>query len=290
MIYILYLYNNYVNLSFNLYFMESLPKRLRIAVHAANKYFDLVPIFPESDAVQSDMVELVDAGLETKCYLESDGFIAGLNPPDSMEKAVSKNKTYAALQKAHIPYPRTLFLPPPSNHEQLRAAIRSALLFASRVGYPLVIKPDRGSAGIGVRLIRHEPELILLLRDYLSAFGDTLLQQLTEGREYRILILRNKILCAFERLGRGCNDNYELAEINTLSASWSDILIQAARATGLNYCGIDLKGCDVESAKLSEGNILDINGHPAINRLIRLKGLEYAENIYRELFRFILNQ
>jgi pimeloyl-ACP methyl ester carboxylesterase/membrane protein DedA with SNARE-associated domain len=72
-----------------------------------------------------------------------------------------------------------------SPEERIREA--DAFMTRQRQGFPVVLKPDTGERGSGVRVVRSSDEL----RQYLTdAEGDVLIQQYVEGREFGVFYYR----------------------------------------------------------------------------------------------------
>lgn len=68
-----------------------------------------------------------------------------------------------------------------------RLALAESFLERHRLGYPVVLKPDTGERGSGVRVIRTPEELGVYLA---RAGGDTIIQEYVEGREYGVFYYR----------------------------------------------------------------------------------------------------
>jgi hypothetical protein len=66
-------------------------------------------------------------------------------PPEAMRQA----KDVSALKAIGIPLPRTVWMQDTQHIEEA----------AERIGFPCVVKPPVGSAGVGVRLVKHPDEL-----------------------------------------------------------------------------------------------------------------------------------
>jgi len=79
--------------------------------------------------------------------------------------------------------------------------ISTALEYAHKLGYPLIVKPNSGSQGKGVEKVFTDEELRIALNNIFEKCGDkvALVQKFVEGNDYRIVVLDNEIICAYRR-------------------------------------------------------------------------------------------
>ena len=82
-----------------------------------------------------------------------------VNGPRALDLEISKARQYAALEAAGIKTPRTVLV---AGKDRLAAAAREHF---SAGGEPVILKPNRGGKGLGVRLF-HTPEA---LADYVES-------------------------------------------------------------------------------------------------------------------------
>jgi len=124
-----------------------------------------------------------------------------LNPVGASD--IAKDKDYANFFMRRLRYPtipgKTFF------SDEWAAAIgskrdaRAAARFASR-RYPCIVKPNSGSQGEGVALVRNKKELLRALKEVFKYDRVALVQTHVRGRDYRIVVLDNEIISAYERI------------------------------------------------------------------------------------------
>lgn len=107
-----------------------------------------------------------------------------------------KETTRILLQRAGIPVPqgRTFSGEDPGRLYE----------YAKRIGYPVVLKPAAGSMGVGVTAnIRDESELrsaLTRFKDSVMKHDDLIVEQHIHGRDYRIMVLGDRVIAAVERI------------------------------------------------------------------------------------------
>jgi 3-methylcrotonyl-CoA carboxylase alpha subunit len=99
----------------------------------------------------------------------ADAGIAFIGPPaDAIRRMGSKIAARAIAQRAGVP-----IVPGDTPRDQSDAAIAAA---ASRIGFPVLLKPSAGGGGIGMKAVRDESTLLALIaqarREAAAAFGD----------------------------------------------------------------------------------------------------------------------
>ncbi|MXR42435.1 ATP-grasp domain-containing protein [Halobaculum sp. WSA2] len=213
-----------------------------------------------------------DADAET----EFDGFDAGwVYPSRLMEGAVvdarlgvpwvngrdavlaSRNKAgaLATLADAGLPVPETRLVSNPADEEAVLAA-------ADEIGYPLVVKPNSATRGVGIAKAA-DPDSLLGVTDYLDlvhdyrATGDKsyLLQEfLPAATDYRVMVLDAVYAGAVERRlpesalaeGRWKHNVHRgaVAEGVDLGEEPRRLAERAAEALGIPLLGVDLLESD----------------------------------------------
>ena len=74
-----------------------------------------------------------------------------------------------------------------------------AIVFANKLGYPLILKPNGRGQGEGVYKIHSEKQLSKLLPRIFKDNNIILLEKYIEGKDYRIVVLRDEVLIAYSR-------------------------------------------------------------------------------------------
>jgi len=170
--------------------------------------------------------------------------------------ATSRNKggVLAALDAAGLPTPATVMVSNPADADAVRAA-------AEAVGYPLVVKPNSATRGVGIARVR-DPDSLLGVTDYLDlihdyrATGDKsyLLQEfLPEARDYRVMVIDGRAAGAVGRrlddpaaAGRWKHNVHRGATAVGIDppAEATRLAERAAAALDIRYVGVDLLESD----------------------------------------------
>ncbi len=124
-----------------------------------------------------------------------------LNPVGASD--VAKDKDYAAFFMQKMGYKavrgKTFFRDDFAEAIGSERTLGAALRFAKN-HYPLVIKPNSGSQGVGVSVIRNEIELRRGLKEIFKNDRVAIVQPLLNGRDYRIVVLDDAVISAYERI------------------------------------------------------------------------------------------
>lgn len=120
--------------------------------------------------------------------------------------AIAKDKTYAAYFMGIMGYPvpegRSFYSDRWSTITQSPADRNAALLYAHDLGFPVIVKPNRGSGGIGVQLVDNDLDFTAAVDDVFNEVHDkiALVQRFVPGDDYRFLVLDTEVIAAFRRL------------------------------------------------------------------------------------------
>ncbi len=125
-----------------------------------------------------------------------------LNPVGASD--ISKDKGYASFFMRRMGYPtipgRTFFsdewCETIVSHRDINAGYR----YAKKLGFPVIVKPNSGSQGVGVFLVRNRREFYRAMRFVFTRDRIALVQRVVHGRDYRIVVLDNKVISAYERI------------------------------------------------------------------------------------------
>jgi D-alanine-D-alanine ligase-like ATP-grasp enzyme len=118
---------------------------------------------------------------------------------------LASDKDYAAFFMRKLGYPvieGKTFL-----HPEFAAVLgvknrdkAAAQRYAKKLGFPLIVKPNGGSQGKGVVLAHNKKDLDRALDVIFKIDRVALIQKRVTGRDYRIVVLDNKIISAYERI------------------------------------------------------------------------------------------
>jgi D-alanine-D-alanine ligase-like ATP-grasp enzyme len=124
-----------------------------------------------------------------------------LNPMGA--SAVAKDKDYASHFMAKMGYPvvpgKTFFSPAHARKVAPARNIDAAWRFAQRIGLPVIVKPNSGTRGQGVALVHTKRAFYRALRTIFKKDDVALVQEMVCGKDYRLVVLDNRIISAYER-------------------------------------------------------------------------------------------
>ncbi|WP_318567259.1 RimK family alpha-L-glutamate ligase [Salinigranum marinum] len=187
-----------------------------------------------------------------------------VNDREAILTSRNKGGVVAALSQAGLPVPETVMLSNPVSESAVVAAV-------SDMAYPLVVKPNSATRGIGVTKVADEDSLLGVV-DYLDlvhdyrATGDKsyLVQEFVPGaRDYRAMVVDGDCYGGVERRlsaesrehGRWKHNVHRgaTAERVDLSPEYRRLAESVAAALGIDYLGVDLLVSD-ERVVVSETN------------------------------------
>lgn len=119
---------------------------------------------------------------------------------------IAKDKDYANLFMARLGYPivpgsKTFFSDKWAEAiGALTRRIDNAYAYARRLGFPVVVKPNSGSQGVGVAIVQTRREFYRAMRAIFAKDKIALVQRPVVGRDYRLVVLDGEIISAYERI------------------------------------------------------------------------------------------
>ncbi len=125
-----------------------------------------------------------------------------LNPVGSSD--IAKDKDYANFFMKKLGYPtvpgKAFYSPDWARAIGSHQSTKPAATYAQKLGFPVIIKPNSGSQGSGVRLVHNKKEFFSGLRDIFRKDRVALVQTPVRGKDYRIVVLDDKVISAYERV------------------------------------------------------------------------------------------
>lgn len=218
--------------------------------------------------------------------------ILDLNPMGASE--IAKDKDYSNFFMQKIGYPivpksKTFFsetwgrtIGSPERN------IEAAYKYAREIGLPVIVKPNSGSQGFGVSLVHNKKEFFDSVKDIFEYDKIVLVQKPVYGKDYRLVILDDKLISAYERIplnvvGDGKSTIAKLLENrqkqfvvsgrNTKIKTMDQRIIRKLEHQGLNFQSIPNKNQKVfllDNANLSTGgDSIDVTDevHPDFKKL-----------------------
>jgi D-alanine-D-alanine ligase-like ATP-grasp enzyme len=166
--------------------------------------------------------------------------------------------------------------------------IEAAYKYAQKIGLPVIVKPNSGSQGFCVSLVHNKKEFFDSVKDIFEYDKIVLVQKPVYGKDYRLVILDDKLISAYERIplnivGDGKSTIAKLLENkqkqfvvsgrNTKIKISDPRIIRKLEHQGLSFQSIPNKNQKVfllDNANLSTGgNSIDVTDevHPDFKKL-----------------------
>jgi D-alanine-D-alanine ligase-like ATP-grasp enzyme len=151
---------------------------------------------------------------------------------------LSKDKDYANLFMKKMGYPTPVgeaFCSTPwARTIGSNKTPKAARAYAKKLGFPVIVKPNSRSQGLGVSLARNEKEFTRALSSAFTLDRVILVQQPVWGIEYRIVVLDTAVISAYERTPL-CVVGNGILTIAALLKEKQREFIAAGRDTKLQY-------------------------------------------------------
>jgi ribosomal protein S6--L-glutamate ligase len=185
-----------------------------------------------------------------------------INESVAISRSRDKLRSLQLLSRKGIGLPRTGFARHP---DKINDLIRNV------GGAPVVIKLLEGTQGIGVVLAETQKSASAIIEAFMGLNANILVQEFIKeagGADIRCLVVGGKVVAAMKRQGAEGEFRSNLhrggsAELARLSKEERATAVNAAKAMGLNMCGVD---------------ILRSNSGPVVMEVNSSPGLEGIEN------------
>lgn len=197
------------------------------------------------------------------------------NDAKSIERTVDKGMTSFLLMQHDVATPSTWIC-------ESRHAAHQLIEQHRQNNKRLVIKPLFGSQGKGVRLL--ETQSALPLPGDLFVDGVYYLQQYIDAGEqnhdYRVFIINNQVIASMRRSGAGWLNNVaQGAQCDSIEdEAIQHLALKAAKAVGIDYCGIDIM-----RDRHGQLWVLEVNSIPAWRGLQDVCQLNIAQALVDDL-------
>ncbi len=125
-----------------------------------------------------------------------------LNGLGSTEIAIDKAYTHYFLKKSgfHTINTKTFFSQSFSKKIYSTYTARTAYAYAKKIGFPVVVKPNTASQGRLVCVAHNQKTFFEAVKHITQIDRVFLVQPLVSGHDYRVVVLNNEVLSAYERL------------------------------------------------------------------------------------------
>lgn len=226
--------------------------------------------------VRPDFVLFWDKDVRLARLLEAEGFRV-FNSADAIEACDDKALTFIKLKNTDIKMPKTFCAPMTFDKEYKDYTF--VLQVEGSLGYPFVIKENKGSFGEQVYLVKNYYEAV----EKIKSIGhcEFIMQEFIEsskGRDVRIHVVGDKIVTAMERI----NDNDFRANITNGGKMKKYEPTDAQCEMALKVCRelqLDFAGVDIMFGKDGEPILCEVNSNAHFKNIFDCTGVNVAEHI-----------
>lgn len=204
-------------------------------------------------------------------HLEGAGFLV-INSHASIARARDKILASRLLASNGIPVPKTVLI-------KTRAGLEEAFRLLGRP--PYILKPTRGTHGVGVMLAESRPSAESIFDAFGGSSEGLLIQEFireARGTDLRVVVVNGLVVSAMRRRAargqfRANIHRLGVGERVRLSQRARDLAIQSAEVAGLEVAGVDL----IESRR--GPLVIELNTSPGFEGLERATGDDVASAI-----------
>lgn len=204
-------------------------------------------------------------------HFESRG-IPVINSSRAINLTKDKFASLEVLKRRGLPVPKTFMI---RSMRLLERVIKQS------GGLPVVIKPLRGSQGVGVILAKRMKTVKSILKSAWEVDYDIIIQQFipeSRGQDIRILVVGGKVIAAMRRYPPKDDFRSNIhqggrAELIELSPLHKKMALRAVKTLGLQLAGVDM----IESRH--GPLIVEVNTSPGFEGLEAVTGIDIARRI-----------
>jgi ribosomal protein S6--L-glutamate ligase len=199
-----------------------------------------------------------------------------INESVAISRSRDKLRSLQLLSRKGIGLPRTGFAHQPDNVRDLIKNVGGA---------PVVIKLLEGTQGIGVVLGETQKAAESIIEAFMGLNANILVQEFIKeagGADIRCLVVGGKVIAAMKRQAAEGEFRSNLhrggtAEIVRLSAAERKTAVDAAKAMGLNMCGVDI-------LRSNHGPVvMEVNSSPGLEGIETATGKDVASMVFQFL-------
>ena len=192
-----------------------------------------------------------------------------LNESVAIGRSRDKLRSMQILARDGIGLPVTTFAHDPKQTEEV---VRLA------GGAPLVVKLLEGTQGIGVVLADTDRSAKSVIEAFRGANVNILVQEFIKeagGSDIRVLVIGGKVVAAMKRTGAEGEFRSNLhrggsAQTVKISPEERSTAVRAAKALGLNVCGVDMLRANHGAV------IMEVNSSPGLEGVEKATGIDIA--------------
>ena len=117
---------------------------------------------------------------------------------------IARDKDFAKFFMKERGYPvakgQTFFEKKWAETVKSNRTIFCALEYAQKLGFPVIVKPNSKSQGVGVSLVENKKELKSALIEIFKGDKVSIVEKYLPGHDYRVVVLDKEIISAYERI------------------------------------------------------------------------------------------
>jgi len=117
---------------------------------------------------------------------------------------IAKDKDYSYFFMKEMGYPtvpgKAFYSPEWARAIGSRQSTEAAYKYAKKLGFPVIVKPNSGSQGSGVTMVRNKAEFYRALKANFKRDRVVLVQRPVTGKDYRVVVLDNNVISAYQRI------------------------------------------------------------------------------------------
>ncbi|SET24262.1 30S ribosomal protein S6--L-glutamate ligase [Thalassotalea agarivorans] len=195
-----------------------------------------------------------------------------INESVAISRSRDKLRSLQLLSRKGIGLPRTGFA---SKADNIKDVIKNV------GGAPLVIKLLEGTQGIGVVLADTAKAAESIIEAFMGLRANILVQEFVKeagGADIRCLVVGGRVVAAMKRQGAEGEFRSNLhrggsAEVVKLTKEERQTAVNAAKAMGLNFCGVDLLRSHTGPM------VMEVNSSPGLEGIEVATGLDVAGKV-----------
>lgn len=226
--------------------------------------------------VRPDFVIFWDKDIKLAKMLEAEGFHV-FNSAEAIEACDDKSLTFIKLRNKNIKMPKTFCAPMTFDKEYKDFTF--VLQVEGSLGYPMIIKENKGSFGEQVYMVKNYYEAVDKIKEIGSC--DFIMQEYVEsskGQDVRIHVVGDEIVTAMKRVNKddfranvtngGTMEKYEPTE------EQKEMALMVCRELGLDFAGVDIM-----FGKNGEPILCEVNSNAHFKNIFDCTGVNVAEKI-----------
>lgn len=240
----------------------------------------ILPANPqETDwASRPDFVLFWDKDVKLARLLEREGFRV-FNSAEGIEACDDKALTFIKLKNKNIEMPKTFIAPMTFDKEYKDYTF--VLQVQGSLGYPMVIKENKGSFGEQVYLVENYYDAVEKIKSI--GHDEFIMQEYIEsskGRDVRIHVVGDRVVTAMER--RNENDfranvtNGGKMKMYTPTKEQEEMAVEVCRELGLDFAGVDIM-----FGKENKPILCEVNSNAHFKNIFDCTGVNVAEHIMK---------